>query len=353
MVTNNVHTADGLVNGVVGLLKQIDYSDKNEVLRVWFESEDESTGKEARQAVIQYCCRHNIPPNWVPINFLKSMIKIGKSSTSIIVRRQLPLRIAEAITVHKSEGSTYSDIAIHQPETLSRKEFYTAASRVTSLSGLFFVDCKKPFNLKKYNNTENDRGKKEIEYLEAQRPLKFNLQFLQDYPQYPTFIFANIQSLHKYFLLMKADKCFLSADFILFVETWTVSQDQYILSHYNCIYRHDCLGQKRHAYGIAIYAKQLFSNGIKIIFESNKYNRSKHLAHNIVSFTTDDKYCFCVIYRSPSESMENFKKIFQEMMSTVQRKLSPSAKIIVVGDFNYDISTENQGKLFLKMFENY
>ena len=74
MITNNLNTEDGLVNGVIGSLMQIDYLDNNEVLRVWLEFENESTGKQARQAVNQYCCQHNIPSNWVPINFLKHCV---------------------------------------------------------------------------------------------------------------------------------------------------------------------------------------------------------------------------------------------------------------------------------------
>lgn len=82
--------------------------------------------------------------------------------------------------------------------------------------------------------------------------LQFNLLFLQDYPEYDTFIFSNIQSLHKYFELIKADLCFNFAKFIILVETWTVSSDNYEFENYTCVYRH-CPGVQRRLHGIFVH----------------------------------------------------------------------------------------------------
>lgn len=213
---------------------------------------------------------------------------------------------------------------------MKRRELYVACSRVTKLSGLYFVDGH--FEAPKCN--KNYYGRKEIENLETNRLIKFDLQFLQDYSEkYHTFIFTNIQSLHKYFNLIKADGCITSAEFIFLEETWSLAKDQYSINDYNCIYRHDC-SINRHGFGIMIYAKNHLNN-TQIIFTSNEYNNTS--THNIVAFTYHE-YCFCVIYNGPGRSLPYFKAILQNMINTLKEKLEPNTKIIVVGDFNIDIS---------------
>ena len=264
------------------------------------EFEDYECGKETReQATVQnYCKKNNLSSHWVPINFLKQSIRIGYSSTNIVLRRQLPIVLAEAITIYKGQGSTHTDVAVHSPQKLNRNELYVACSRVTTFSGLYFVDFDGSFILRKLNNIANDKSIKAIEKLEKERPVQFDLHFLQDYvnTNCKTFIFANIQSLHKYFPLVKADKCFSTAYFIFLVETWTFQSDIYEIDGYRCIYRHDCKGQRRHAYGSIIFAKEEPNlSNFEIIFESNAYNKNKSIAHNVVAFTYND-YCLSLIH---------------------------------------------------------
>jgi hypothetical protein len=74
----------------------------------------------------------------VPITPLKTTFEIdGKPMT----RTQLPLRLAWAVTVHKSQGLTLSRIKLG----LGKREFSTgftfvALSRVKSLDGIMMVD---------------------------------------------------------------------------------------------------------------------------------------------------------------------------------------------------------------------
>lgn len=164
------------------------------------------------------------------------------------------------------------------------------------------------------------------------------------------YLFANIQSLHKYFNLVIADKCFTSATFIFLVETWTLPKDNYEINNYNQIYRYDCQNSKIHAYGIMLYAKKEISSQIHVMYNSNEYNKNRHIAHNITAFSFKN-YCFCVIYRSPSESFNNFQKVFQQMIHTITLKLKSDVKIIVVGDFDVDINNPNE-KSFMNMFKN-
>lgn len=57
-----------------------------------------------------------------------------QSRTALTIK-QLPLQLAYAITIHKSQGMTFEDIVL-EPYSWDYGQFYTALSRVTSLHGL-------------------------------------------------------------------------------------------------------------------------------------------------------------------------------------------------------------------------
>lgn len=103
-------------------------------------------------AVLVSCKTYNGPTLWrteprplfpqgipiVPITPLKTTFDIDGKSVS---RTQLPLRLAWAMTVHKSQGLTLSQMKLG----LGKREFssgltFVALSRVKSLEGLMIVD---------------------------------------------------------------------------------------------------------------------------------------------------------------------------------------------------------------------
>jgi ATP-dependent exoDNAse (exonuclease V) alpha subunit len=60
--------------------------------------------------------------------------------------RQIPLRLAWAVTVHKSQGQTYDEVTIDMGSgAFSSGHTYVALSRVRSLEGLYLT---KPIRLK-------------------------------------------------------------------------------------------------------------------------------------------------------------------------------------------------------------
>ena len=358
-VTYNINLPDGIVNNEIGILKQIDCirsSNCNSphiktVTGVWMEFTDPLIGRETREVCAYYMKENKIPSTWVPINYLKLEFKITKISGEQILRKMLPLKMAEAVTVHTSQGSTHPDVAVHRPEKMNIKLLYVACSCVTSLNGLYFTDHKEGFDVRKLR-PKNIPGKKEIETLELKRPVHFYLHYLQDYLEYDTFIFVNIQSLPKYFQLITADKCFISSKCIFFVETWTLNSDQLNINNYKCVYRHDCSGKQRHPYGIMLYIREMCDDHIEIIYENNNYkpNKNNYVSHNIIAFTVE--IIVSVLYIAVLQNQLEFLKIFFQICSiTLKKKLHSSTRVVIVGDFNVDIS-ENQRNKFLDLFKN-
>ncbi|KAG8174442.1 hypothetical protein JTE90_014229 [Oedothorax gibbosus] len=57
--------------------------------------------------------REGIPNSWTPIEPVCRQLSTGKRAPYQVVRRQFPIVPAEAITIHKSQGSTYSQVSLH------------------------------------------------------------------------------------------------------------------------------------------------------------------------------------------------------------------------------------------------
>lgn len=72
----------------------------------------------------------------------------GPGGDGTMVRVQVPLKLAWAMTVHKSQGSTLSRAELMLSNTFDYGQAYVALSRVTSLDGLWFTETLKPWNIR-------------------------------------------------------------------------------------------------------------------------------------------------------------------------------------------------------------
>lgn len=108
----------------------------------------------------------------------------------------------------------------------------------------------------------------------------------------------NTQSLNAHIDDVKADKSFLSAEFLSFVETWTKSGDCYEFSGFTEVISVDTTKTRRQPYGIAIFCKENLLPDIELL---QCYNiEGNDLTVNIVSFVYDS-YCFVVLYKPPKD----------------------------------------------------
>jgi ATP-dependent exoDNAse (exonuclease V) alpha subunit len=84
-------------------------------------------------------CGKNKDPDYkglVPIQRVRRVVYDDKSAQ--IVRNQFPLIVAESITIHKSQGSTYKNDAVDLTRC-DRQLTYVALSRATTLNGLYII----------------------------------------------------------------------------------------------------------------------------------------------------------------------------------------------------------------------
>ncbi|OBZ66500.1 hypothetical protein A0H81_13517 [Grifola frondosa] len=139
MITRNIWQKHGLVNGATGIIEDI----------IWAEGSERS---DLPIAVLVSCKTYSGPTLWrtqpregfpegipiVPITPIKSTFELkGKT----VARTQLPLRLAWAVTVHKSQGLTLGHLRVG----LGSTEFcsgltFVALSRAKALNGLMLID---------------------------------------------------------------------------------------------------------------------------------------------------------------------------------------------------------------------
>ncbi|KAF5336454.1 hypothetical protein D9611_006665 [Ephemerocybe angulata] len=140
MITRNLWLKQGLVNGTVGTVEDI----------VWAPGASRS---DIPLAVLVSCREYKGPTLWrtapelpnfpngvpiIPISALKTTFEVNGKPCA---RTQIPLRLAWAVTIHKSQGLTLKKIKLG----LGKKEFSTGLtfvglSRVASFKDIMIVD---------------------------------------------------------------------------------------------------------------------------------------------------------------------------------------------------------------------
>lgn len=221
MITSNLDTLDGLVNGSTGYLKKVDVgfnssSGNNKPLRVWLKMENNETGKKRRIQYKSIIDRKGYPSDWTPFDPVTNKFQRGKSMQLSIERTQFPMVLAEALTIHRSQGATYKNVVLDLSKGIapSRSSLYVACSRATSASGLYIISDKsfQPTIPPK----ETDIISIELARLES---VKLEPQFLDlhcDDSQYIQLISHNVQSIQAHLDQISNDKANLYSQ-ILFL----------------------------------------------------------------------------------------------------------------------------------------
>ena len=137
----NVKTSDSLTNGQTGVVVAIVRSTDGEVDHVLVKFYQENAGKEKRAQNKQTQVKYPGATKVERYNLTYTLSgKTGVGSTANIV--QFPLRLAHALTAHKTQGQTYKmpmTITVDLRDVFEAAQAYVMLGRPEKLEQLFIV----------------------------------------------------------------------------------------------------------------------------------------------------------------------------------------------------------------------
>ena len=330
--THNISVLDGICNGTPCVLKKIHYMEKQKVIPscLWVEFPEKRIGRQTRKDNSFYYHKYpDISKEWTPIWAVQRTFMFRRKA---IVRRQFPLKASSGKTIHKAQGQTKSCVVVDMTSGARPHQHYVAFSRVTSLQGLYLLNgLNGEMKVDKGVVQEMERLRKETSFTLSYKPVN-------SYSSDLVTVFQNAQSLHLHFPLVASDSTFTDADIICLAETRLKQTDQdndFSIKGFKPIIRCDqrvATHNTRPAHGLAVYIKdchQLLSVD-KVsteLFES--------LSVNVLNSRSHRLYSVIVIYKAPTCRFEAFKKHIISLSC-----LQLSSNIIIVGDFNFDVSDD-------------
>ncbi|XP_058472555.1 uncharacterized protein LOC131445864 [Solea solea] len=129
MLCQNVDVSDGLVNGACGVVTRIVKSERVQFpIKVYVKFDDENVGAERRRQSPSVSA--DVAGSTAIAPEEERACKKGG------LRRQYPLKLAWACTIHKVQGITVNNIVVCFDKIFAAGQAYVALSRVRSLSGL-------------------------------------------------------------------------------------------------------------------------------------------------------------------------------------------------------------------------
>jgi hypothetical protein len=395
MITSNIDVEDGLVNGCSGILMNIvprlHQEGNGNILqfkRLWFDFIDPNIGVKARNKKenknffkTDYLITDNrslVNHNWTPFDYNECVIHVSNILDLYfkIERIQYQLVPCESLTIHKSQGQTYTSVALGLNKAMTNALLYVGLSRVTTLNELYLINDTSILPDKYRNMSKSQKKKVVVEYNKTNN-VKIQMNTLRTTPsrqmtnRYPfmcsdyrpivnqfnfTIMFQNIQSWNSVkCAMLNSDHGFQNADLIMFVSTglrpnYSGNTD---FPTYKELYHSHSPGYSH-------------SNGMLAYVKDNKVNFTSIKGHNADPNTfsfergTSDTTEICVIRYTPRKHMTIYicmlynhpQATLTNLIKRVQKVLKDAGYIdtweegarkrglIIVGDFNIDFNSE-------------
>ena len=345
VTTHNILVSDGICNGTPCILRKIHYLEKHNPIPscLWVEFPENHIGKETRKENNYYYHKYKeISRHWTPIWAVRRTFMFRRKA---IVRQQFPLKASSAKTIHKAQGQTESRIIVDMSSGSRPHQHYVAFSRVTSLQGLYLLNGL-------HGHISVDKSVVgEMERLRRDACVSLSYKPTSSYKCDLVTVFQNTQSFRLHFPLVRSDPTFTDADIICLAETrlqQNDSDDDYSIDGFHPVIRNDQntkLVDVRPSHGLAVYVKSCHE-----IISSSRISTEKFesLVLNVRNASSRNGYTVMVIYKAPTCSFEGFKAFIRSLSG-----LQLFDRLIIVGDFNFDVSREQNQRFLRVMHENF
>ncbi|XP_055017901.1 uncharacterized protein LOC129411312 [Boleophthalmus pectinirostris] len=325
MLIKNVDVPDGLVNGVCGTVTHIDNPPNRRLpLAIYVKFDEDLIGAQKRSRTIT-------PPGLTGSTRIEPVEDQANKKGE--KRRQFPLKLAWACTVHKVQGLTVDEAVVGLNHTFTAGQAYVALSRVRSLEGLIIQN----FEPKKiyWNGKIRPALDKMLPFvvtdqsLHMQETQVFNLFFMnvQGLPQHVSDLQLCMQPFHPH--CVSVTETWLNLQSL--EQTHNISGYSfhsqprslaYQSSHNPALVK---LQTQQHG-GVGMYCQDGHSYNTVSLQSSNLECLAKHF--------TEHDILIAVIYRPPSYPMTLFKHHLNKLINWLDSNYS---NIAIVGDFNDNI----------------
>ena len=326
MLTYNIDVSDGLSNGATGTVSHIILLG-NTVITILVEFDDPKVGIKARR-LSQY---RNDHPNSVPITRHEATFNIGVRKCINATRRQFPLRLSWASTIHKVQGLTTDSIVVSFEGKFFPGQAYVALSRVRRLSGLYIlkfdpaqihVDC---------------AVSKEMERM-RENPIICINEMKESDQLHLKVSHLNIRGVKSHIDDLTVDPLVKQSNVLCLCETFLQANDKL---NGSIIGRNDMDIFRMERTSSVLSENQSGSGGVLLAAQKElspvhlASNISKHLEYVAVQLKhNSNKLLIISLYRPPSGKVNRFLQEIDQVLSDTNAQ---NSDCIIVGDFNEDL----------------
>ena len=324
MITLNISKEDGLVNGALGTLREV-MMKKSISIGVWIEFNDKSVGSLWRR-------KHTMKfpdqtsKNWTGINRQNRVFYVkqkGRFKSEIIVdRRQLPLVLAAAITIHKTQGKSLDELEIDFDGKTIPALHYVALSRCKTENGNSLVSP-----VLRQNIRVNEKAMKEMERMRKESPFPTTIRFSLHSPT-NSVLFQNIESLQKFFPLVTKGILYRNHAMLVFAETRLCQHDtteNYLMPGYD-FHRFDFHGEPQSSpNGMAVFTRA----GTTVDITDKQFGSTQ-----FVCVSYDGRRLLFIHHRSSNTLCSVFRKHLLETIVSFKPEL-------LMGDVNINLLQRN------------
>ena len=132
MLMRNLDVDHDLVNGVFGTVKRF-LENNGKITGIYVKSEHDPEGRGPAVPIAA-----NLPPNAVLVTRVEEPLQTQRNSNiSNLVRRQIPLKLGWAATIHKTQCMSITQLVYDMSDTFAAGMGYVALNQVVSLQGLY------------------------------------------------------------------------------------------------------------------------------------------------------------------------------------------------------------------------
>ena len=342
----NTRLDDGLTNGAGSVVKYVElYNPPQPQGIIWVKFDHDHVGEKTRNENRQLYTS-DIDVSWTPIMPTTAQFCVGKSSSCKIVRKQFPLRLSAAKTIHRAQGDTERQVVVNLEASRKIPHIhYVALSRVTTLEGLYIT------NLNEEKICVSSKVEEEMNRLRTNAYLKPCLRLIdQQDESFVKIMFLNARSLHKHFLDVKNYLGFYLPDVAIFSETRLSVLDtiqEFEIEKYT-LFRNDeamILSNQRPFHGTAIYCCLSCKVGYP------KCQNAFGVEISVIELECLPHVIIAGVYRSPSVPV---RQLYEALRYLYSSTLCSKQFHIIIGDFNVNwLNKQQMSGLYNLMVSEY